>query len=97
MATTVREDGSLQDAEKVAARSGCACFSSGFDEDCPEHTASVRGRCKNWKRYQGTQKPTCWKGKGCPMCWEKYNARVTVHRILNFYCLKLKHKYVEAK
>lgn len=70
----------------------CTCYSSGFDPDCDQHAASVRSRCKKWKKYQGYSKPTCFDGVGCSMCWEKYNARATVHRILNFYGLKLRHQ-----
>jgi hypothetical protein len=26
-------------------------------------------------RYTGQRRPQCNGGKGCPLCWEKYNAR----------------------
>ncbi len=37
-------------------------------------TARLRlpDRCKSYKNYKATKPPTCCGGKGCKVCWDKY-------------------------
>jgi hypothetical protein len=74
------------DAMKVAAQSECTCYETGFSPKCGEHPASVHSNCGS-TRYHGIVQPTCQGGQGCSWCWEKYNARTTIQRLIKFYGL----------